>query len=52
MHIWKWINMYAHVCTFQDLYLRVCTWYVQAYYKVCTKRALNMYLHCSDVYVR
>ena len=54
-------TMLKHVCTYHEMYIHVCTWYVQdsiiinmyihGTYMVCTIRAINMYVHRSDVYV-
>jgi hypothetical protein len=35
------------VCTRMNNHKYVCTWYIHG----ITIRAINMYVHCSDVYV-
>ena len=54
-------TMLRHVCTYHEMYIHVCTWYIHLWtiinmdvhstYMVCTFRSINMYVHCSDVYV-
>ena len=54
-------TLLRHVYTNHEMYIHVYTWYVQNWkiinmyihgmYMVCTMRATNMYVNCSDMYV-
>ena len=60
-HYWKTQTCTYMVQTYLEMYIHVCTWYVQKWkiinmyvhgmYMVCTMKATNMYVHCSDMYV-
>ena len=53
-------TLLRHVYTNHEMYIHVYTWYVQKWkiinmyvhgmYMVCTMKATNMYVHCSDMY--
>ena len=44
--LYKIINMYVQL----EL-CKIINMYVHGTYMVCTFRAINMYVHCSDVYI-
>ncbi len=45
------IEEHEHVHTCMYISVNVYTWYVHGMYMVCTSSGINVYVHCSDVYV-
>ena len=43
--------MYIHVYTWYVQKRKIINMYIHGMYMVCTMRATNMYVHCSDMYV-